>query len=376
MKIDRIRVSHIKVPLAKPYPLSKVIGTLLDTEPIVIQIFTDEGITGLGEADPMIPFTEETTEGVKTTLKHYLGPALIGADPTNITKIHEIMDVMLKHNTLAKASVDMACYDILGKQAGLPVYEILGGCARTEITIGGGTGAGTNPEDTAKEVLAKIRTGTNTFMIKVGSLSVEEDIARIRAVREVAPQIHLIADANQGWDRHDAILFGKHVEDCNLEFLEQPVPYWDIEGLKEIRQCVKIPISVDETLCTIHDAVRVIKEGAAEVFSVKVSKNGGIYRAREIMDLAKAFGINCWMNSMIEEGITQAASLQLGVYARNILDYGHSYGSPLRLEQDITTYSDQIKGNTVSISQKPGLGIELKDDIMSKYAVEDFEIKA
>ena len=376
MRIDKIEVSHIKVPLIKPYPLSKVIGTLMDTEPIIIQISTDEGITGLGEADPMIPFTEETTEGVKTTLKHYLGPLLIGVDPTNITKVHEIMDTKLKHNTLAKAAIDMACYDILGKQAGLPVYAVLGGCARTKITIGGGTGAGASPEDTTKEVLAKIETGTNTFMIKVGNLSVEEDIARIRAVRKAAPQIHLIADANQGWDRHNAIFFGKRVEDCDLEFLEQPVPYWDIEGLREIRQRVNIPISVDETLCTIHDAVRVIKEEAAEVFSIKVSKSGGIYRTKEIMDLAKAFGINCWMNSMIEEGITQAASLQLGAYARNIMDYGHSYGSPLRLEQDITTYSDQVKGNVVSISQRPGLGIELKDDIMSKYTVEAFEVKA
>ena len=206
-------------------------------------------------------------------------------------------------------------------------------------------------------------------------MPLEKDIARVKAVREAAPDIHLVVDANQGWDRHSAIQFGKAVEEYKIEFMEQPVPYWDIEGLAMIRKAVNIPISVDETLCTIHDALRVINEGAADIFSIKATKHGGIYRAREILDLAKAYGIKCWMNSMIEEGITQAASLQLGLYAENILEFGHSYVSPLRLEDDITTYSVQVQGGVVRPSGKPGLGIEMREDVLNKYTVESFEVK-
>lgn len=374
MRISKIAVFHIKVPLKKPFGLSRVLGTITHTEPIVVKVFTDEGITGLGEANPLAPFTEESPESIKACLRYYLAPILLGVDPTNIVKVHEKMGESLKLNTLAKGAIDMACYDILGKEKGLPVYQILGGNIRSEIATAKGIG-GASPEDNVKETLSNMETGINTFMIKTGGLSLKEDIARVKAIREAAPEVHLIVDANQGWDRRSAIQFGKAVEECDIEFLEQPVPYWDIEGLAMIRKAVDIPISVDETLCTIHDAVRVIKEDAADVFSVKVTKNGGIYKAREILDLAKAFGIKCWMNSMIEEGITQAASLQLGVYAENISEFGHSYVSTLRLEDDITTYSEQIQGGVVRPNGKPGLGIEIREDVLKRYTIDIFEVK-
>jgi muconate cycloisomerase len=375
MKIIGIEVFHIRVPLRKPFGLSKVLGTLTYTQPIIIKVFTDEGIIGLGEADPMVPFTEESPESVKECLRHYLAPATLGADPTNIAAVNGKMDKILKLNELAKGALDMACHDILGKAKGLPVYQLLGGCLRKEIPLAWGIGAGT-PEENVKEVEEKVTAGRKTFMIKTAGLTLEEDIARVRAVREAFPDIHLLADANQGWDRSSALRFARAVAGCHIDFLEQPVPYWDIEGLAMIRKSTSIPVSVDETLCTIHDAVRVLREGAADVFSVKASKNGGIYKAKQILDLAKAYGIRCWLNSMIEEGITQAALLHLGVSAENILDLGHALFSPTRLEDDVTTYSEQIKGSVVRINDKPGLGIEIREDVLRKYTIDVFQIKA
>jgi len=375
VQITRIEVFHTRVPLRKPFKLSKVLGTLTHTQPIVVKVYTDEGIVGLGEADPFVPFTAESPEGVMSFLKNYLGPILLGTDPTNIVRVHEIMDKSLKLNVIAKGAIDIACYDILGKTKGLPVHQILGGFYREKMRLAWGIG-GASPEENAEEVQAIVADrGIKTFMLKTGSLSLEEDIARVKAVRKALPDAHLLVDTNQGWDVATAVRFGKAVADCNIGFLEQPVPYWDISGLAEIRASIDVPISVDETLGTIHDAVDVIKEGAADVFSVKASKNGGIYKAREILDLAKSFGIKCWMNSMIEQGITQAALLHLGVSSENLLGFGHCYFSPLRLEDDITTFSEQIKGDVVSINHKAGLGIEIREDILKKYTSEAFTVK-
>ncbi|MFC1912801.1 mandelate racemase/muconate lactonizing enzyme family protein [Chloroflexota bacterium] len=375
MKIKQIEVIHTRIPLKKPFVLSKVLGTLTHTQPIVVRVMTDEGIEGLGEADPFVPFTEESPEGVKTSLRHYLGPVLLGVDPTHPAAIYARMDAAMKLNDIAKGAIDMACYDILGKAKNLPVYQLLGGCLRQSIPLTWGLG-GATPEDNVKEVQAvrKAR-GIDTYMIKVAGLSLEQDIARTRALREVFPDLHIMVDANQGWDRTTAVRFAQAVEDCNIEFLEQPVPYWDIEGLAFVGASTGIPVSIDETLCTIHDATRVIEARAADVFSVKASKNGGIAPAKKIIDLAKAHGITCWMNSMIEEGITQAALLHLGVSSENIFDYGQCYMSTLRLEDDITTFSQQIDGNLAKINDRPGLGIDMRENILKKYTIDKFTIQ-
>jgi muconate cycloisomerase len=126
-------------------------------------------------------------------------------------------------------------------------------------------------------------------------------------------------------------------------------------------------VSADEGVQTIHDAKHLIQKDAIDVFSIKVAKHGGIYRTKQIMELADVFGIRCLMNSMLEEGITEAASLQLGAVATNLMDVGHAYFSPLRLDDDITTYSAQLKDGFVSISEKPGLGIDIRPDILKKY---------
>ena len=110
MKIPKIEVSHIEVPLKKPFGLSTVVGIITHAKLIVVKVFTDEGIIGIGETDPLVPFTEETPETIKACLRHYLGPILLGADPTNIVKVHEKMDRALKLNTLAKTAIDKTAY--------------------------------------------------------------------------------------------------------------------------------------------------------------------------------------------------------------------------------------------------------------------------
>ncbi|CAH2214706.1 mandelate racemase/muconate lactonizing enzyme family protein [Tepidibacter aestuarii] len=374
MKILKIDIEHIKVPLKKVYNLSKAIGSIENTEPILVKIFTDEGLLGIGETNPFPHFTEETPETIKAIIKKYIGPSILGMNPLNIASIHKAMDSIIKGNYLSKAAIDIACYDIKGKYSNLPIHNLLQGRLREEIPIMWSLGSDL-PEKNAEEAIKIKNQGYKSIMIKVGALSIFDDIERIKSIRDaVGKDYPLIVDANQGLDVNTAIKFAKKIEKYDISLLEQPVPYWDIAGMAKVRQNINIPVSADESLFTIHDAKVLIESKAVDVFSIKVSKHGGIYKAKQIMDLAKTYGIYCLMNSMIEEGITQAASLQLGASASNLWEFGHAYFSPLRLKEDITDYSNNIINGSIKINDKPGLGINAFDQIIEKYKVDEFTI--
>ena len=193
------------------------------------------------------------------------------------------------------------------------------------------------------------------------------DIHRRREA--VGPDYPLIADANQGWDVLRAVRFAKLVEDCGLALLEQPVPPEDIDGLAEVRRRTGLLISADESVHTLAQARRLIEKKAADVFSIKVIKHGGIRKAHAIMRYAEAHGILCLMNSNAEEGVTQAASLQLGAAASNLWPFGHAYRSPLRLAGDISTFSEHIRDGWVSLPTEPGLGVALKPDMLDRFLI-------
>jgi o-succinylbenzoate synthase len=366
MKITGIELFDIRVPLKRTYTLSKVIGPKKTTECVLLKLHTDEGIVGIGEADPHVPFTEESMESITSCILNYLAPPVIGQDPEDIAGINLLMDNAVKLNLMAKGAIDMACHDISGKIRGLPVHEMLGGPKRESIPLVWSVG-NSLPGQTLEDIREVYDQGYRTVMIKTGHFEPGTDVERVRLVRETWPDLKIIIDVNQGWDMETAITTGQRMESLGIEFLEQPVPFWDIEGLAKIRKAVSIPISVDESLLTIHDAKRIIRGGAADIFSVKVSKNGGITKTRELVELARENGMKCWMNSMLEEGVTEAASLQLGLSSTNLLDMGHAYFSPLRLAEDISTYSDNIRGLEIYSSGQPGLGVKLKENVVQTY---------
>jgi L-alanine-DL-glutamate epimerase-like enolase superfamily enzyme len=373
MKIASIDIIALRVPLKKPYKLSKVYGTLTHTEPVVVKLTTDTGLVGYGECDPMIPFTEETPSTVVEILKSYIGPAVIGTPPDNIAALHERMESAVKGNYLAKAAVDLGCYDIFGKSLKVPVHQLLGGKLRESIPLMGSLGSDT-PESNARETEALIAAGYASTMIKVGG-DPSIDVRRVHAVREAAgPAFPLIVDANQGWDARTAVAFARAIEADDIALFEQPIAHWDIEGLADIRKAVSIPLCADESLFTLQDAKRLIRQKAVDAFSIKVVKHGGIHKAREIMTLAEIYGVPCLMNSMIEEGISQAGSLQLGASSKGLLASGHAYFSPTRLEKDISNYSSLLDRGTVAVTDAPGLGIEVFEEVVQEYAVGAFHI--
>lgn len=367
MKITGVHIYRTKIPLKKSYEMSTVVGAVNNTEPIIVKLDTDDGFFGYGETDLIHGFQEDTLNTVVRDIEDKIGPAIIGVDPTNIAKVHEIMDSVVKGHSFSKSAIDIACYDILGKSLGVPVYKLLGGNVRDSIQVMWALGTD-SPEANAREAAELKEFGYSTIMIKVGALDIAKDAERVQAVRSaVGGRYPLIVDANQGWDADTAIEFWKLVKNQNIALLEQPVHAKDIDGLARVRKHIDIPVSADESILSVEDAVKLAKSEAVDVFSIKVAKHGGIYRTKEIVTVAASFGIDCLMNSMLEEGITQAASLQVGVTSANLASLGHAYFSPLRLDDDVTTYSQQLKDGVVSVTDKPGLGIDIREDVLSGY---------
>jgi len=376
LKITCLELFRISVPFAIPYKLSKVYGTIHDAQAVVLKMHTDEGLVGLGEADPMPPFTDESPAGAMTAIREYFAPCLLGKDPLSVPALETKLDQAMYGNHTAKGAISMALYDILGQARDVPVHTLLGGKFASEIPINWGAGSGA-PEEDIRIIENKLSEGFHSYMLKMGSLPIEHEIKRVRAVTDhFGPQIHLVVDANQGWQVWETLAFIQGLRDRRLVFMEQPISRWDLNGLKRIHAASHWPVSADESLVSTHDALMLIQEQAVDVFSIKVSKNGGLTTAKKLAVLAEAAGFKCFMNSMLEFGITQAASLHLGCTMTNLLDCGHAYGSPLRLSDDVTNYSEWVSNGRVKVPEYPGLGIRLDDKKLKKYTKDYLEVKA
>lgn len=376
MKIDRIELFHISIPFEKPYALSKAYGTLHNAQAVIFKVYTDQGITGLGEADPMNPFTEETPGTVISVTRDIIAPRLLGQDPIRAGAIESMLDSTVQGNLTAKGAVNMALCDILGKAEGIPAHLLLGGLQHPEIPILWGTGSGT-PEQDLADIQALVKRGCRTVMVKMGALPISEEIQRMKAVKDrFGDQLFVIVDANQGWEMAEVFAFLDGIRGYAPDLIEQPVKHWDLQGLKRIRKRCPCPLSADESLVTLNDAAQLIRENAVDVFSIKVSKNGGLFKSKKIAQTAEAFGIKILMNSMLEFGVTQAASLQVGCTLTNLLDMGHAYGSVARMSDDVTDFGKNIAGARVRVPSGNGLGVELNEDKLKKYTKEYQEIKA
>ena len=370
-KIAKVEVFQLKVPFAHVYKMSKKYQVLTDSHVVVLKLTTDKGLIGWGEANPLPPFTEETVSAVYFNIVEMLSPILLGADPTQIPELLASVDRLLCHNNLTKSAVDLALHDLTGKIYNVPAYMLLGGKLRSEIDLLWPIGAVSIDNDT-ETIQTKLKEGYKTFGLKLASLPVEDDIARVKSIeKKFGDSVKIYLDANQGWTVYEALKFVDSLKDSTLKIygLEQPIDRFNFEGLNRIRNNSRVPINVDESLFCESDAVTIFEHKAADGFGIKISKNGGLAQSKRIANLADAFGMQYLMNSMADLGLTQAASLHLGCTLPNLFDCGHCYMSVLRMADDITNFADQIKDGVVKITDKPGLGVEVYEEKINKYTV-------
>ncbi len=369
-EIIAVDVWQVRISLARPYHLSKTYGTLTHGDAALLRLTLANGTAGWGEADPGgIKFDGETIDTVMHGLREHAArlPGCNVQDRLNRTRGPAL------HGAVA-AAIDVACHDALARSRGLPVCELLGGARSEHIDVLWPTSSGSVDDDLG--IIAEYHArGFETFMLKMGDRPVDDDIARAGEVIARLPRgVRVMVDANQGWSRDEALRFATATAELPLILIEQPVAANDIEGLCQVRAAAGCPLSVDESVQRRSDVGAILKAGAADVFSVKISKNGGLAASRAIAAEVGAAGKRVLMNSMIEFGITQAASLQLGCTLGNLMDCGHAYMSTLRMADDVTDFSDRISNGRACLPDGPGLGIEISMDKIRQYEVDHFDV--
>ena len=371
LKIVSLDAFHIAIPLVNPYHLSKVYGTQTHSDVIIVRIMTDSGEEGWGEADPGgVLFTGDTGETVMQSIREEGAERIIGCRVDDWVENGD----GVKFQGSVGAAFDVAVHDALAKSRHQPLWTLLGEKRREKIDSLWPTSSGT-AEDDLETIQPRLAQGFRTFMLKMGSRPVDKDIERVIEVTRVLPEdVKIMVDANQGWEIEEAMTFVEGITDVPLVLIEQPVVADDHEGLKKISKFSRIPISVDESLQTIEDARRIALRQIASVFSLKVSKNGGLRAGLEIGRIAKEQGLLVMMNSMLELGITQSASLHLGCVLDCLIDCGHAYMSTLRMSDDVTDFSNFVSGGTAHLPSSTGLGIQVNESKIMKYLKGEYHV--
>lgn len=363
MKITSIAIYAIRLPLKQPFVISY--HTYKDMPSIIVKVETDEGLIGYGEAVPDEHVTGETWEGTYQVIKHTLGPAILGINPMEIEKVHEIMDKLIYQAPAAKAAIDIACYDLIGKKLQVPVYQLIGGRYHEQFPITHVLSIG-EPEKMATEALEQVSKGYTSFKIKVGR-DVNGDVARIKAVADsVKDKAVIRVDVNQGWQTAAATLKGiKALETVDIDWLEQPVSADDIDGMAFIRSHSTVSLMIDEGLKGARELKEIIQKNACDRINIKLMKCGGILPAVKLAYQAELAGIECQVGSMVESSIASSAGFHVSFSKKNITSV--ELTGPLKFSKDIGDLHYDIPH--ISLKDQPGLGVNIDEEILKELTV-------
>lgn len=365
MKIVNATAIPIRIALKQPFKIA--VGSLTHTNHVLVKLTDDQGREGWGETTTFHSVYGYDQKSLYHVLTDHLLPAVIGLDPRNICLIHQLLDRAIPNNLMAKAGVDLAVYDLVGRAFNLPIWALIGGRRMDRVPMVGVVGI-ISPEQAARDALEQVALGFDTIKIKIG-LDGEEDVSRVEAVRKaVGDRIKLRVDGNTGYDLDTALWVFQRMEPFRLEWIEQPLPGWDLDGMARLTRDLQTPIAVDESMYTDHDAYRCLKTGATRVVNIKVAKCGGIYRAQKIAAVAAAAGANCFLGGCIETTPGMAASVHFYAATPGVIS-GAEVNGPSHYVDDIVKQPMDMVKNAVRVPDTPGLGVEIDLDKVRQYTV-------
>ena len=354
MKITKVRLGTISVPLRVPFKTA--LRSVNSVEDIIVEIHTDTGHIGYGEAPPTGAITGDTTGAILGALNDHIIKTIVGKDVDDFENLLQTLNKCIVGNTSAKAAVDMALYDLYGQLYNIPVYKMLGGGKNkiiTDITI-----SVNDPDEMARDTKVAIDRGYDTIKVKVG-VNPDLDIARLTAVRAAAgPNALIRIDANQAWSPKQAVKLLNKMQDkgLDIEFVEQPVKGKDFEGLKYVTERSYVPVMADESVFSVEDAFKIMQMGAADLINIKLMKCGGIYNALKIASAAEVYGVECMLGCMLEAKVSVNAAVHLAC-AKNII-------TKIDLDGPVLCSEDPVLGGAVFnekeiiLPDSPGLGVK------------------
>lgn len=363
MKIKKAEIYQVEYPLKEPFIISY--ATFHTMPAIVVKLHTDTGIVGYGESVPDEHVTGESVKSVYHALQNQLLPAVTNEDPCNLLHIHQLMDAVLIGNGSAKAAIDIACYDILGKASNLPVYSLLGGRKKENPTIPRVLSI-LEPEVLAKQALEAKEAGYKEVKMKLGT-DYEKDVERVHKVREaVGGKMLIRVDVNQGWENfQQAKRMMKQLEPYDVTWVEQPIRAIDIGFFKQLKENASIPLMADESLVDIQDLRILSEHQSVDYINIKLMKSGGIYRSHQLAIQAELAGIECQIGSMVESSIASAAGFHVALARPNIISTELS--GPLKFSKEPGNLTYDLP--FVNITEKPGLGIGIDETVLEELTI-------
>ncbi|MFT5702156.1 MAG: L-alanine-DL-glutamate epimerase-like enolase superfamily enzyme [Desulforhopalus sp.] len=351
MKITHITAQHVTIPLISTFTTSLRSTNQVDC--VITCVHTDNGQTGYGSGSPVPVITGETVQSVLAAID-FIGEQLLGMTLENTELIFQKINSCIIGSMSAKAALDMAIYDLIGKSLHIPLYRILGGKSQeltTDITI-----SLDSPEKMTAECKKRVEEGFMIAKIKVGGTP-DTDIKRLIAINEsLEGKVQLRIDANQGWTAKEAIYVCGALERAKvpIDLVEQPVAASDITGMRFVRENTLFPVFADESIFSPKDALLLIEQSAIDGINIKLMKCGGIYNALKIIAIAESAGLTCMIGSMMESHLSVLAAAHLAISKTTINRF--DLDAPLFCTTNTTAPGLSYEGSTVCLTANPGLG--------------------
>jgi L-alanine-DL-glutamate epimerase-like enolase superfamily enzyme len=352
LRITRIETSAVRTAMREP--LKWTGGTRESASGLIVEIVTDEGLVGVGEAPgPTLPT-------IKTIIDQEFAQFLVEEDPLRTEwLVHRLEEYSRNWSGVAAyaiAGIEMALLDLKGKALGIPVAELLGGFCREAVPVIGYLFID-EPEANAAKAASYVAAGHRELKLKVGR-ELDQDVETLAAIRDrIGYNVKIRIDANMNWSVPAAVKWIRALEQFDLQYVEQPVPDFDIAGLAQVRRSVACPIAADEACTSLRSALELIKADACDVFVVYPSEAGGLTRALQIASVAAAAGKWCAIGSWAELGVATTANAHV-VAASSNFPFASDTHYPLQ-HDDVLVAPLELENGAITLSHEPGLGVTL-----------------
>ena len=331
---------------------------------LLVRLTDEDGLQGCGQSVPVETWSYETAESVESTLEHYLAPAVLAADPADLADVHARMERAIRPSfsigqPLAKAAVDLACYDLWGKQTGRRVCEILGSRICEEIKLSWTVNAA-SLEAARAQLEQGHAAGYDSFNVKIGPPQTPEyDRQLVRAVRDFAPRGFHWADANTGYGLADALRMARELAEAGFRALESPLPPNRIRGYQALRRQGALPILMDEGIVSPVEAEEFAALGMMDGVAMKVARCGGLWHAAGIVDMLRERGLELFASGLTDPDLSLAASIHL--FAAAGLSRPAALNGPQFLDgRGVTDARLRSVGDHLKVPTAPGLGGEVQ----------------
>jgi len=367
MKIAKVILRHIRLPLISPFETS--FGRISTRDCILVEIHS-QGLVGYGEcvSDRDPGYSYETSITAWHILKDFLVPAILNQEISDIHTLPQNFSFVRGH-PMAKAGLEMAFWDLLGKSQGKSLSKLLGGI-RSKVPVGVSIGIQSSTQKLIGTVTNYLEIGYQRIKIKIKP---GRDIEDTRAVREQFPEISLQVDANSAYSLQEAYSL-LPLDDLDLLMIEQPLAEDDLWDHSQLQKKFRTPICLDESILSVRHARQAIEMDACRIINIKVGRVGGINEAVAIHNFCMEKEIPVWCGGMLETGVGRAANLAVASLP-NFTFPGDISATDRYYLEDITQERFTLnEDSTINVPTAPGLGISLDMNMVNKYSLQEITL--